>query len=110
MSSKHWLRLDLLETVSKKAKLEEGGEAVRQILREIYRSRRISTKKLAHQTQLPIPVTAAARRELEKAGLLTRNGGASLTTNGEKFVKEQLGFVYPQKLICSTCKGRMVEH
>ena len=99
----------MLETVSKKAELEEGSEAVRQILREIYRSRKISTKELSHRTQLPIPVTAAVRRELEKAGLLTRNGGASLTTNGERFVREQLGFVYPQRLICPTCNGRRVE-
>ncbi len=109
MSKKHRFKLDLLEDVSRKADLEEGDEAVRQILREIYRNRKISTKDLAFQTQLPIPVTAAVRRELEKQGLLTRNGGASLTTTGEKFVREKLGFVYSQRLLCPTCNGRRVE-
>jgi predicted methyltransferase/ribosomal protein S18 acetylase RimI-like enzyme len=99
---------NLLKVISEKARLEEGEEAVRQILREVFRSRKIGTKELAYLTHLPVPVTAAVRRELENQGLLTRNKGAFLTQKGEKFVKT-LGFSYQQRITCSTCQGRRIE-
>ncbi|MCK4477000.1 GNAT family N-acetyltransferase [Candidatus Bathyarchaeota archaeon] len=102
-------RISLLKIISEKAKLEEGGEAVEKILREIFRSQKISTRDLAYFTQLPVPVTAAVRRELEHEGLVARNGGAFLTEKGEKFVKEQLGLIYSQRLICPKCQGRSIQ-
>ncbi len=95
-----------LETISRKAKLEEGGEAVRSILREIFRSERISTKNLAHLTGIPIPVVAAVRRELEKIGLIMRKKGASLTETGREFVTRDLGFKHRERLTCADCQGR----
>ena len=71
--------------------LKEGEEAVRRILREVYRRGRVGTKDLARATRLPIPVTAAIRRELEKGGIIARKGGATLTEAGERYVKETLG-------------------
>ncbi len=100
---------NLLDSISLKAKLEEGGEGVRKTLREVYRSRKISTKKLAYLTGLPVPVTAALRRELENEGLLTRKDGASLTAKGERFVTEQLGLTIQRRLTCSTCQGRHIQ-
>lgn len=100
---------DLLKTISAKAELEEGEEAVRKILREVFRNQKIGTKELASLTQLPIPVTAAVRKELEKEGLLARNGGAFLTEEGRKFVENQLGFVYTQRLLCPTCQGKSIQ-
>jgi hypothetical protein len=99
----------LLKTISKKAELKEGEEAVRKILREVFRSKKISTKELAQLTQLPVPVTAAVRKELEKAGLLARNGGAFLTEKGKEYVKKQLGLTYQQRLICSACRGKRIQ-
>jgi predicted methyltransferase/ribosomal protein S18 acetylase RimI-like enzyme len=98
----------LLKTISERAHLEEGEEAVRKALREVFRSRKMGTKELAASIQLPVPVTAALRRELENEGFLARDGGAYLTEKGEEFVKKQLGLVYPQKLICPTCEGRRI--
>ena len=106
---KHQNKASLLKIVSKKADLEEGEEGVRKILREVFRNERISTKELAFNTQLPVPVTAAVRRELEKEDLLARNGGAFLTEKGEKFVKKQLGLVYPQRLTCPKCVGKSIQ-
>jgi predicted methyltransferase/ribosomal protein S18 acetylase RimI-like enzyme len=99
----------LLGVISKRAKVEEGEEAVREILREIFRNQRISTKELASYVRLPLPVTAAIRRELEKEGLLARNGGASLTERGRKFIEEELQFAYTQKFSCQTCQGLNVQ-
>jgi len=74
--------------------LREGEEAIRRVLREVHRMRKVGTKDLARGARLPIPVTAAIRRELEKGGLLRREGGAVLTPEGETYVTEVLGFVW----------------
>lgn len=97
---------DLLKKISNRAHLEEGREGVRRIIQEIYRSQKISTKELAYRSCLPLPVTAAVRRELEKEGLLKRNGGATLTERGTVWVKEQLGLKFLHRQICPTCQGK----
>jgi predicted methyltransferase/ribosomal protein S18 acetylase RimI-like enzyme len=90
------------------AKLREGEEGVRKILREILRNKKISTKELAKLTLIPVPTVAAVRKELEKAGLITRAEGAFLTPQGEKFV-EQLGLILQQKLTCPACEGKTIQ-
>ncbi|MFQ6068224.1 MAG: GNAT family N-acetyltransferase [Candidatus Bathyarchaeia archaeon] len=99
---------NLLKIISEKTDIEEGEEAVRKILREVFRSRKISTKELSYFTQLPVPITAAVRGELENEGFLTRDKGAVLTEKGRKFTK-QLGFIYSQRIICPTCQGRNIQ-
>lgn len=99
----------LLTVLSQKAKLEEGPEAVRSILREIFRSRKISTKNLASLTRLPIPVTAAVIGELEKAGLVARKMGTLLTARGQEYVTKNLGFLYQSRLTCKTCEGKNIQ-
>ncbi|UCD96558.1 MAG: GNAT family N-acetyltransferase [Candidatus Bathyarchaeota archaeon] len=98
----------LLTSVSKRAAVKEGAEAVRLLLREIYRSRKIGTKELAYRTHLPVPVVAAVRRELERDGLIKRDKGALLTDEGMNFVRDRLGFIYEDRMICPTCNGRTI--
>ncbi len=81
-----------LNELSSKMQLKEGEEAVRRVLLEIYRKKKIGTKDLARAVRLPIPVTAAIRRELEKSNIISRKGGAVLTDVGREFVVEVLGF------------------
>ena len=76
---RHQDKSNLLKVISEKAELEESGEAVRKILREVFRNQKISTKELARCTQLPVPVTAAVRRELENEGLLFACDGLQIT-------------------------------
>jgi len=97
-----------LKIISQRARLAEGEEAVREILREIYRHGRIGTKDLAYATRLPVPVVAAVRRELEKAGLVTRRAGAVLTSKGEEYVKTVLGLSIRESLLCKSCSGRTI--
>jgi predicted methyltransferase len=82
---------DVIKTVSRRMDLKEGEEAVRRVLREVYRKRKVGTKDLARATRLPVPVAAAIRRELEKMGIVARRGGAVLTEEGERYVREELG-------------------
>jgi predicted methyltransferase len=99
---------NLLESISERTHLPEGKEAVRRILREVYRHRRIGTKDLAYVTRLPVPVVAAVRRELEKSGLLSRKGGAILTEEGEDYVTRILGISTVEVLVCASCLGRKI--
>ena len=99
---------DILAIISQRARLPEGEEAVRRILREVYRHGRIGTKDLAYATRLPVPVVAAVRRELEKIGLMARRAGAILTSEGEEYVKRVLGLSMTESLICKVCSGRTI--
>ncbi|MQY82267.1 hypothetical protein GH157_01075, partial [archaeon] len=85
---------DPVTSIASRMNLREGEEAVRRVLREVHRMRKVGTKDLARGARLPIPVTAAIRRELEKGGLLRREGGAVLTPEGEAYVTEVLGLVW----------------
>ena len=71
--------------------LKEGEEAVRRVIREVFRHGKIGTKDLARAARLPTPVTAAIRRELEKEKVIARKGGAVLTEAGEKYAINVLG-------------------
>ncbi|KYH41156.1 MAG: hypothetical protein AYL33_004770, partial [Candidatus Bathyarchaeota archaeon B63] len=107
--AKSWTFGDsILSEISERARLPEGKEAVRRILREVYRHGRIGTKELAFATRLPIPVVAAVRRELEKRGLLARQGGAVLTGKGEDYVENVLGLSIKESLICESCSGKTI--
>jgi predicted methyltransferase len=84
---------DPVRDISSRMRLKEGEEAVRRVLREIYRHGKIGTKDLARATRLPTPVAAAIRRELEKGGLVARRGGAVLTEDGERYARDILGMI-----------------
>ena len=98
----------ILELIVQRTGIPEGEEAIRRILREIYRHGRIGTKDLAYATRLPVPVVAAVRRELEKAGLITRKAGAILTREGEEYVRNILGLSVRESLICPYCSGKTI--
>ena len=82
---------DPVKEIAGVMRLKEGEEAVRRVLTQIFRAGKIGTKDLAKAARLPIPVTAAIRRELEKAGLVARRGGAILTEKGSEYVTQTLG-------------------
>jgi len=100
----------ILEEIASKSQLKEGKEAVRSILREIYRQGTIGTKSLARKIHLPIPTIAATRKELENAGLIDRvKKGAILTESGLMFVTKELKISFVNDLLCKTCSGTRIE-
>lgn len=100
----------ILEEIATKSQLKEGKEAVRSILREIYRKGTIGTKSLARKIHLPIPTIAAVRKELEAAGLIDRvKKGAILTESGLLFVTKELRISFVNDLLCKTCGGTRIE-
>ena len=73
------------------ARLAEGAEGVRRILRTVFMAEQIPVRNVAQEVGLPVPVVAAVRGELEKRGILTRKGGVSLTGKGLSVVQSELG-------------------
>ncbi len=102
----------LLETVAKATSLREGPAGVSAVLRAVYRAGSLRLQDAARAARLPLPVTSAVRRELEKAGLLERKHGLSLTHMGRDFVERDLGLGQTADLACPACEGRglMIPH
>ncbi len=95
----------LLARVAHNTELLEGAEGVRRLLFTVFQLQKTSTKELARQVSLPLPVVAAVRRELEKEGLLVREGGMRLSLAGEALA-EALGLsVAACDAKCTACDG-----
>ena len=58
-----------------KVRLQEGVQVIEQPLVASYMRPGISTKELARHTYLPVPITAAIKKELIKAGALIQERG-----------------------------------
>jgi predicted methyltransferase len=96
----------ILETVARATRLREGPAGVAAVLRAVYRAGSLRLQDAAREARLPLPVTTAIRRELEKAGLLERRHGLSLTIEGRHFVESALGLGVAHDLTCPACGGR----
>ena len=81
----------LLREVANAARLAEGPEGVRRVLRTIIQGGVVPLRDVAHRVGLPVPAVSAVRRELEKRGLLQRGRGIQLTDAGTKLVEGDLG-------------------
>jgi predicted methyltransferase len=96
----------LLETVARATRLREGPAGVAAVLRAVYRAGSLRLQDAAREARLPLPVTTAIRRELEKAGVLERKHGLSLTAAGRGFVEGALGLGATHDVACPACGGR----
>jgi len=96
----------LLETVARATRLREGPAGVAAVLRAVYRAGSLRLQDAAREARLPLPVTTAIRRELEKAGLLERKHGLALTAVGRGFVESALGLGATHDVTCPACGGR----
>ena len=82
---------NLLSDVAEAARLAEGPEGVRRVLRTILRRGPVPIREVARDLGIPVPVVAAVRGELESRGLLTRGAGISLTDEGLRLVEDEVG-------------------
>ena len=95
----------ILEEIAQATRLREGPSGVLAVLRAVYRSGSLRLQDAARQARLPLPVATAVRRELEKAGLVERKHGLSLTAEGRHFVEHDLGLAQTTDVTCPTCAG-----
>jgi predicted methyltransferase len=98
--------VSLLETVAQATRLREGPAGVAAVLRAVYRAGSLRLQDAAREARLPLPVATAIRRELEKAGILERKHGLSLTDAGHSFVETTLGLGATHEVGCPACGGR----
>ena len=80
-----------LDLIAQATRLREGSSGVSALLRAVYRAGSLRLQDAAREARLPLPVATAVRRELEKAGLLERKHGLTLTDDGREFVERDLG-------------------
>ncbi|MFD0715692.1 bis-aminopropyl spermidine synthase family protein [Paenibacillus sp. GCM10027626] len=81
-----------IEQASQHIRLQEGTQAIEQLLLECYLNPGISTKELARKTLLPTPVAAAIKRELIKAGALLQDRGVRCTSDGSAWIEREWGY------------------
>lgn len=84
--------VNYIQEVSKNVNIQEGEQAIENILLNIYFEEGISNKELSRNNLLPIPVIVAIKKEFIKYGLLIQSGGARLTEEGIYFIENKLGF------------------
>ena len=96
---------DVLSAIAGASKLREGREGVLTLLRAVHRLDGAPLREVARVARLPLPVASAVRRELEKAGLLTRDAGVKLSDHGRRFVTDRLDFGPAFAARCEPCAG-----
>ncbi|MBU5347845.1 bis-aminopropyl spermidine synthase family protein [Paenibacillus lautus] len=84
--------MNYIEEVKTKVRLQEGVQVIEQLLVASYMRPGISTKELARHTYLPVPITAAIKKELIKAGALIQERGVRCTSAGKVYVEHELGY------------------
>jgi predicted methyltransferase len=95
----------ILDLIAQATRLREGSSGVQALLRGVYRAGSLRLQDAAREARLPLPVASAVRRELEKAGLLERKQGLSLTAEGREFVERDLGMRAQLDITCAVCAG-----
>jgi predicted methyltransferase/DNA-directed RNA polymerase subunit RPC12/RpoP len=98
--------VSLLDTVARATRLREGPAGVAAVLRAVFRAGSLRLQDAAREARLPLPVTTAIRRELEKEGLLERKHGLALSARGRAFVETVLGLGVTHDVTCPACGGR----
>ncbi|MBP1990603.1 bis-aminopropyl spermidine synthase family protein [Paenibacillus eucommiae] len=81
-----------IEKASAHVNLQEGPRVIEQLLIECYLRPGISTKELARNTLLPVPVATAIKKELIKAGALVQNCGVRCTEEGNAYIQQDCGY------------------
>jgi predicted methyltransferase len=83
---------DYIERVSSNVNIEEGPQAIENLLLEIYFQEGISSKELSRKTLLPVPIVSAIKKEFIKAGIASQDRGVRLTAEGKAYVENYMGF------------------
>lgn len=84
--------MNFIEKANINLKLEEGSLVIEHLLIECYLKPGISTKELARKVFLPVPITVAIKKELIKAGALVQKAGVRITSEGKKWIEQDMGY------------------
>ncbi len=84
--------VDYVGIVNERVKLKEGINVLLKILSNLYFDINISTRQLAMQVLLPIPVVTAIKKELIQLNIIEQKSGIQLTEMGRDYVEKKLGY------------------
>jgi hypothetical protein len=98
---------NVMSRAARAVDLREGAEGVAAMLRAVHLGC-TTIKALSRRLGLPIPILSALRRELERAGVLERNGGVRLTERGRRIVEVELGAPVEIDPTCAHCDATTV--
>lgn len=88
-----------IEQINENVRLEEGSLVIEQLLVECFIHPGISTKELARNVFLPVPVATAVKKELAKAGLLIQDRGVRCTDKGISYIEHEMGYAGLDKVL-----------
>jgi len=81
----------ILKEITNNVRIKEGYAAIEKYCLLLLCYPNCSVKFLSNQLSLPIPLISAIKNECKKRGLIETNKGISLSKNGEKIIREELG-------------------
>ncbi|WP_232697084.1 bis-aminopropyl spermidine synthase family protein [Brevibacillus daliensis] len=81
-----------IEETHRNVRLQEGVRVIEQMLIQCYMRPGISTKDLARDVLLPVPVSTAIKKELIKAGILQQESGVQCTKLGKEYIENRVGY------------------
>jgi predicted methyltransferase len=91
--------INYIKEIEKKVSIDEGITAIEQFLINVYFENPISNKELARKLCLPIPLITAIKKEFIKADIMKQDRGIAMTSKGNNYVENTLGFQNLNKLL-----------
>jgi len=82
--------MDMINEIATQVKLKESHKIIEQFLINLYLKGSLSTKHLAQELMLPVPVVTAIKKESMKVGLTCEKAGISLTDRGLHYVETEM--------------------
>lgn len=83
---------DYIRIVNDRVQLKEGMSILFKILSGLYFTGNMSTKELARQVSLPIPVVTAIKKEFIQLNIMEQKNGIQLTKMGRAYTESSLGY------------------
>lgn len=84
--------VDYVGIVNERVQLKEGTNVLLKILSNLYFEINISTRQLARQVLLPIPVVTAIKKEFIVLSIMEQKSGIQLTEMGRNYVEKKMGY------------------
>jgi len=94
----------LLTELAAAIHLREGTNGVSKALWQLFRGSAHSTREWSKSVQIPVPVLAALRRELEKCGVLEADKRIKISQTGQKFLSLLFKISEVPSSICPSCR------
>lgn len=84
--------MNYIDEINKRIACKDGKKVIEKALHNVYFYGSYSSKTLARELLIPVPVLTALKNECKKLGLWEQGGGLKTTGKGKQYFEEDLGF------------------